>query len=149
LALVLLCIIYFVMSLLSHSSERKEFVLSFVFGFIFGIGLLVSGMCDPLLIINMLNMLGSNTWDSTLLWVFGTAVGVNLITFWLIRLKCSSPIYGGGFDDVGDRIDRRLIIGAAIFGFGWGLVGLCPGPAMITLLIQPVVLFWVLGMAAG
>jgi len=148
LALVILFIVYFIMSLLSHASERKEFFLSFVFGIIFGLGLLVSGMCDPELILSMLDVT-THGWNSTLLWVFGTAVGINLITFWLIRMKFSSPIYGGGFEDPGDRIDARLIIGAALFGFGWGFVGLCPGPAMISLLIQPIVPLWIIGMALG
>jgi uncharacterized membrane protein YedE/YeeE len=96
-------------------------------GALFGLGLAVSGMTDPRRVIGFLDVTGA--WDPTLAFVMAGAVG----TYGLGRLllphpiKCRMPAKGD------DTIDRRLLIGAAIFGIGWGLSGFCPGPALANL----------------
>ena len=71
-------------------------------------------------------------WDATLICVLGAAVGLNLITFNLILKKMQKPIFHNKFQ-LPDKteIDIKLLIGAAIFGIGWGLAGICPGPGVL------------------
>ncbi|MEQ8247603.1 MAG: YeeE/YedE family protein [Alphaproteobacteria bacterium] len=97
-------------------------------GILFGLGLAVSEMVNPLKVKAFLDVAGS--WDPSLILVMGSAVVVTFVAFRFI-LKRSVPFYGSAFDlPASERIDRRLIGGAAVFGAGWGLVGLCPGPAI-------------------
>ncbi|SJZ95559.1 YeeE/YedE family protein [Consotaella salsifontis] len=96
-------------------------------GLIFGIGLIVAGMADPAKVLNFLDILGD--WDPSLAFVMASAV---IITFVGYRLawRRAKPVLLGDFDLPGrTRIDSKLVIGAALFGIGWGLGGLCPGPA--------------------
>lgn len=93
-------------------------------GFLFGIGLWLSGMANPRKVVDFLDVAGS--WDPSLLLVMGGAVAVTAIFFRpLIRKK--------GVTFITTQIDASLVIGAAIFGLGWGIGGYCPGPALTAL----------------
>ncbi len=104
----------------------------FLAGFIFSIGLSISGMVDPNIVLGFLDIFGK--WNPSLLFVMAGAVMVNLITFRVILKK------GKGYDDCAldlptkNEIDKKLIIGSALFGIGWGIFGICPGPAIANLL---------------
>ena len=93
-------------------------------------------MIDRDRILGFLDITGN--WDSTLLFVLGGAVGVTLITFRFV-LRLSHPIGSEKFYlPTKTNVDRTLIVGAAIFGIGWGIAGYCPGPAITALVIDPV-----------
>ncbi len=104
-----------------------------VFGFLvagalFGAGLAISGMADPARVIGFLDVFGK--WDPALLFVMAGAVGVYGLGMFILRKAASRlklPTAGSS------SIDRQLVIGAAIFGVGWGLSGFCPGPSLANL----------------
>ena len=100
-------------------------------GLLFGAGLAVSGMMDPLRVRGFLDITGE--WDPTLAFVMGGALLVMALT-WLVQRRMSASLAGSAFDlpDT-TRVDSRLIGGAALFGVGWGIAGLCPGPAITSL----------------
>ena len=101
---------------------------SFAIGMLFGLGLSVSEMINPARVIGFLDVAGR--WDSTLLFVMGGAVAVTMPLFALIERR-AEPLLARQFAlPVKRQIDRPLIIGAVIFGVGWGLGGFCPGPAI-------------------
>lgn len=100
-------------------------------GLLFGIGLAVSGMTNPAKVLGFLDIAGE--WDPSLILVMAGAMG----SFALLRrliLRRRRPLLGGGFPGPPlPDIDKRLVAGSAAFGVGWGLVGLCPGPAVANL----------------
>jgi hypothetical protein len=101
----------------------RFWVSAFGSGFLFGIGLWLSGMANPRKVLDFLDVAGN--WDPSLLLVMGGAVGVTAIFFRpLIRLKRIEFM---------EAIDLQLVAGAAIFGVGWGIAGYCPGPALTAL----------------
>lgn len=117
-------------------------------GLVFGLGLWCSGMTDPARVRGFLDVFGR--WDPSLAFVLGGAVGVTVIAFrWVLRRH--APLLGGRFDVPTRRqIDRDLLLGSALFGVGWGLGGLCPGPALASLpTLAPGVVVFVLAMAVG
>lgn len=119
-----------------------------VSGSLFGAGLTLSGMTDPARVRGFLDLFGN--WDPTLAFVMGGAVAVMTIA-WRIRARMAVPVFGEKFSlpDSSD-LDARLIIGSALFGVGWGLAGLCPGPAIASLALSPAqVLPFVAAMFAG
>lgn len=100
-------------------------------GFVFGIGLWISGMANPRKVLGFLDITGD--WDASLMLVMGGAVGVTLILFRLIA-KRQKPLIEEKFELPGRKdIDLPLVAGAAIFGIGWGTGGYCPGPALTAL----------------
>ena len=100
-------------------------------GLVFGLGLLVSGMANPAKVLGFLDLAGQ--WDPSLAFVMGGAVAVGSIAFLLARRRTLSLI-GLEMRLPTDRhVDRRLIVGSAIFGIGWGIAGFCPGPALVAL----------------
>jgi len=102
---------------------------SLLIGTLFGGGLAISGMIDPARVLGFLDVLGH--WDPTLALVMIGALGVTLPAFSWARQPDAAPLRAASFDFPNRReIDKRLITGAAIFGVGWGLSGLCPGPAI-------------------
>ncbi len=106
-----------------------KLVAAFVLGLLFAAGLGISGMSQPVVVQGFLDITGN--WNPALLAVMGTAVPVYGIMF---RLKRGAPLLGGNFAvNMKKEIDWRLISGAAIFGIGWGLAGICPGPAVVNL----------------
>ncbi|MEM7425944.1 MAG: DUF6691 family protein [Pseudomonadota bacterium] len=104
-----------------------------VAGTIFGAGLAVSGMVNPQKILNFLDFasVGSRNWDPTLAFVFLGALTVSF-TGVRIRAQLSKPLAARQFHEpqAGAQVDLRLLAGAALFGLGWGVTGLCPGPAL-------------------
>lgn len=106
-------------------------IIALISGMIFGLGLAVSHMVDPAKVLAFLDLAGN--WDPSLAFVMGGAVAVSLLTFYVV-LKQPHPLFAEKFHlPTLTEIDRRLVAGAAIFGVGWGLVGLCPGPAIASL----------------
>ena len=100
-------------------------------GALFGAGLAVSHMVDPAKILGFLDVAGG--WDPSLAFVMGGAVAVTAVAFPLV-LRRPHPLGVGRFSVSAARaIDGRLVGGAGLFGVGWGLVGLCPGPAIASL----------------
>jgi uncharacterized membrane protein YedE/YeeE len=122
-------------------------LVAFICGLIFGLGLIVSGMASPLKVLNFLDVAG--TWDPSLLVVMVAALAVSAAGYAVARRRgallvdqCQWPNTRG--------IDAPLVVGALMFGTGWGLVGLCPGPAIVNLAtLSPQVIVFVLAMSAG
>lgn len=103
----------------------------FVVGLLFGWGLLISGMTDPGKVIGFLDLAGA--WDPSLAFVMGGAVAVGLVAFTLARRR-TVTVLGGALHLPSRRdIDTRLVVGALLFGAGWGLAGFCPGPALVSM----------------
>ena len=102
-------------------------LLSFAFGLLFGAGLLLSGMTSPLRVLGFLDIAGH--WDPSLAFVMGGAVLAAAPLF--ARSRRGQP------PAVHSPIDRRLIGGSAIFGIGWGIAGICPGPVIVDLPLAP------------
>lgn len=101
--------------------------LGFASGGLFGLGLMISGMTDPRKVQGWLDIFGE--WDPTLAFVLGGAI-LPMIVAWRLT-EGRRPALGGAFPVPADPVvDRNLVIGSALFGAGWGLVGLCPGPAI-------------------
>jgi uncharacterized protein len=101
-------------------------------GLLFGLGLTVSGMIDPAKVLGFLDIAGD--WDPSLLFVLGGAVVTATIGFRLVQHR-RAPLFADRFHlPASSGIDGKFILGAALFGIGWGLVGLCPGPAIAALL---------------
>lgn len=109
----------------------KALASALVAGFVFGIGLWVSGMANPKKVLGFLDVAGD--WDASLMLVMGGAVVVSFLAFRFIPRR-GRPIFETKFD-IPDlkNIDLRLVAGAAIFGLGWGTAGYCPGPAITAL----------------
>ena len=99
-------------------------------GALFSLGLAMSGMTDPAKVIGFLDVTGE--WDPTLLFVMAGAVMVFGIA-WRVSRRLRAPVLAPGFPELPERIDRRLLLGALLFGAGWGLAGYCPGPALASL----------------
>ncbi len=98
-------------------------------GLIFGVGLIISGMANPAKVIGFLDVTG--VWDPTLAFVMGGALGVTALGYRLI-LQREHPIFDKQFFiPTRKDLDVSLLGGATLFGLGWGLIGLCPGPALV------------------
>lgn len=124
-------------------------IISFICGLLFGLGLLLSGMSNPAKVQSFLDLAGA--WDPSLAFVMlgaiGSAYGLfllaknrqhALITCAVIRLPSQN------------KIEKRLIIGSLLFGLGWGLAGICPGPGIVALMTgQADIMIFVLAMLAG
>ena len=118
-------------------------IAAFVSAFIFALGLGLGGMTDPAKVTGFLDFGGQ--WDPALLFVMGGAVGVYAIGYRLI-VRRTAPLLPGGFAlPVARQIDGRLIAGAALFGVGWGLGGLCPGPALTSMATGTIGVFVFIG----
>ncbi|THK38610.1 YeeE/YedE family protein [Ensifer sp. MPMI2T] len=122
--------------------------VTFVSGAIFGLGLAISGMLNPARVRGFLDI--TRDWDPTLAFVLGGAVAVSAIGMSLARWM-RKPLLDERFHVPETRlIDRRLILGSAIFGVGWGMVGLCPGPAVALLSLGlPATILFLATMFAG
>lgn len=110
-------------------------LLSLLAGIIFGVGLTVAGMTNPQKVLNFLDIAAIRTggWDPTLLAVFAGALVV-MFGFHQMRARSAKPLYAPEFTRaVADRVDAPLLLGSAIFGLGWGLAGLCPGPGVVAI----------------
>lgn len=113
----------------------RQLVTAFLIGSLFGGGLIVSGMTNPAKVVAFLDLLGD--WDPSLGLVMGGALSVTLVGYRLV-LRRPSPTLGAQFHVPNKtEITRDLVLGSLLFGIGWGLAGLCPGPAIAVLPMAP------------
>ena len=117
-------------------------------GLLFGLGLIVSGMADPAKVLGFLDLAGQ--WDPSLALVMGGAIPIGLPAFTLAR-KRQRTLLGEPMQlPTARTIDRRLVLGSLLFGVGWGIAGICPGPALVLLgMASGKGLAFVLAMLAG
>jgi hypothetical protein len=117
-------------------------------GLLFGTGLTISGMVNPMKILNFLDIFGP--WDATLIIVMGSGLVVTLLGYQII-FKRSAPLFATSFRlPTSQDIDAKLLGGAALFGLGWGLSGFCPGPAIASVVFgNTESITFVISMAAG
>ena len=112
-----------------------KLLIQFIIGLVFGLGLVIAGMSNPAKVLNFLDFAAIRTgaWDASLVFVLASAIAVTFIGFRLV-LKRSQPVFGEKFHlPTATDIDTRVLTGSALFGTGWGLAGLCPGPAFTAL----------------
>jgi uncharacterized membrane protein YedE/YeeE len=123
-------------------------VAAFGAGLVFGLGLIVSGTANPAKIISFLDIAGA--WDPSLLVVMAAALAITAIGY-RAALTRARPLFDEAFRlPEKTAIDRPLLIGAAVFGAGWGMSGLCPGPAIVgAATLNAAVLAFVGAMLAG
>ena len=106
-------------------------LFGFVSGLVFGIGLILAGMTQPLKVKGFFDLAGA--WDPSLALVMGGAIALGILAFALARRRDRSWS-GAPMEIPTDRvIDRRLVTGGLLFGAGWGIAGFCPGPALVAL----------------
>eukprot|EP00829_Urostomides_striatus_P012910 TRINITY_DN3455_c0_g1_i5.p2 TRINITY_DN3455_c0_g1~~TRINITY_DN3455_c0_g1_i5.p2 ORF type:complete len:142 (-),score=31.87 TRINITY_DN3455_c0_g1_i5:60-485(-) len=103
--------------------------------------------CNPHKIINFLAL--DKDWDPSLIFVMASALGINLITFQLILRNMEKPFFLGKFPEIKQEFDVPVIVGPIIFGIGWGISGLCPGPGMLNLFILPQGFAFIISLALG
>lgn len=109
----------------------RRLVSSALAGGLFGAGLLVSGMTDTLKVQGWLDVFGA--WDATLAFVMAGAI-LPMAVAWRVAARMYHPVLGGAFPEIPRRgVDARLVVGSVLFGAGWALAGLCPGPALASL----------------
>ncbi len=121
---------------------------AFISGGLFSIGLIISGMINPNKVIGFLDIFGQ--WDPDLAFVMGGAVVVNLITFPFL-MKRKAPVCGGEMSlPQNTKVDAPLVVGSIIFGIGWGLVGICPGPGLVNMVtLRPKMLLFMVFLILG
>lgn len=110
-------------------------LLQFVLGLLFGIGLIIAGMADPAKVLNFLDFaaIPAGTWDPSLAFVLGGAALVTFIGYRVV-LKQPKPLLDSQFHlPHKTNLDAPILVGPAIFGIGWGLAGICPGPGFVAL----------------
>ena len=105
--------------------------IEFFVGLLFGFGLLLSGMTDPGKVIGFLDVFGN--WDPSLAFVMAGAIAIGLFAFALAKKKTSTFLGTELHLPKYNKIDKPLLVGALLFGAGWGLAGFCPGPAIVSL----------------
>lgn len=107
-----------------------SFLINLIIGLIFGLGLVISGLASPEKVLNFLDITGN--WDPSLALVMGAAVVTTFIGYRMVFAR-QKPLCAVDFDVPANRkADKSLMTGAILFGIGWGLGGICPGPAITT-----------------
>lgn len=109
----------------------KKLAFAFIGGLAFGAGLILAGMANPAKVLGFLDLAGR--WDPSLAFVMGGAIAVGLFGF---RLARANPLAWSGEPRAWPalrQLDKRLVVGALVFGVGWGIAGICPGPALVLL----------------
>ncbi|GBH31673.1 DUF6691 family protein [Sphingobium xenophagum] len=110
-------------------------IIALLSGALFGAGLAISGMADPMRVRAFLDLFGA--WDPTLAFVMGGAM-IPMALAWIVQRRVSRPFADLAFALPDTRaIDGKLALGAILFGIGWGIGGLCPGPAIASLALSP------------
>ena len=127
---------------------RRTHVVAFVAGVTFAIGLGISGMTQPAKVIAFLDVAGA--WDPSLAFVMLGAIGVHLVFARRVQ-SAAAPRFAPAFSlPLATGIDRRLLLGAALFGIGWGIAGFCPGPAVVSVVtLAPTAIAFVAAMLVG
>ncbi|MCW8329738.1 YeeE/YedE family protein [Photobacterium sp. SDRW27] len=118
-------------------------------GALFGLGMMISGMVDPQRVIGFLDITGE--WDPSLMFVMGGALAVFMPIYLLVIKKRTAPVCSPRFRLSNNRmIDKKLVGGAALFGLGWGIAGICPGPAVTSISgLNPSMLIFIAAMLFG
>lgn len=126
----------------------RLFLIALGAGTLFGIGLAFSGMADPSRVRGFLDLGGR--WDPTLAFVMAGAI-LPMAVAWLIQRRLAAPLAASQFAvPATGKLDRPLIVGSILFGVGWGIAGLCPGPAIAGLALNPsAALVFVIAMVVG
>jgi uncharacterized membrane protein YedE/YeeE len=124
-------------------------ISEFLVGLFFGLGLILSGMTDPGKVLGFLDLAGP--WDPSLALVMGGAIAVGFFAFALAKKRTVNFLGGALHLPKSNQIDKPLVIGATLFGAGWGLAGFCPGPGLVSLASGQIkgamfVVFMLLGM---
>lgn len=123
-------------------------MVAVVAGLVFGLGLIVSGMVDPSKVLGFLDLAGA--WDPSLALVMAGAIAVGLPAFALASRRRETFLGLQMQLPTSRLVDRRLVVGGLTFGVGWGLAGLCPGPALVVAASgEPKALVFVAAMLAG
>jgi len=126
----------------------KDKILSLACGAIFGVGLVISGMTNPEKVIGFLSI--THDWDASLIFVMGGAILVTTPIFFLLKYQVKSLLSARITLTEIKNVDRRLVLGSAFFGVGWGLVGLCPGPAISSIaFFEPITFIFLVSMISG
>ena len=117
-------------------------------GLLFGAGVTISGMVNPMKVLNFMDIFGQ--WDATLIFVMGAALVVTLLGY-QIMFRRTAPFFAASFRlPTSQDIDAKLMGGAALFGLGWGISGFCPGPAVASVVFgRTESITFVIAMAAG
>ena len=110
-----------------HHHRLAEFGV----GLLFGVGLILAGMTDPSKVLGFLDLAG--LWDPSLALVMGGAIAVGFFAFAIAKKRTVNFLGGALHLPKSNEIDKPLVIGAMMFGAGWGLAGFCPGPAIVSL----------------
>jgi uncharacterized protein len=120
----------------------------FVSGLLFGAGVTISGMVNPMKVLNFMDIAGP--WDASLIFVMGAGLIVTMIGYRLV-FRRGTPMFADKFRlPTLKTLDTKLIVGAALFGLGWGLSGFCPGPAVASVVFgQSESVMFVMAMATG
>ena len=122
-------------------------VVSLISGIIFGVGLTVSQMIDPAKVLGFLNIFGA--WDPSLAFVMIGALIISSPFFHLFKNN-DKPVFADSFSYSNNKeLNKKLIIGSSLFGAGWGLAGLCPGPAIASLALLNTYIVFVVAMFVG
>lgn len=106
-------------------------VTSLLAGLVFGLGLIISGMANPVKVLGFLDLAGR--WDPSLAFVMAGAIAVGFFAFAVARTRARSFLGAEMKLTTARQIDRRLVMGGLLFGIGWGVAGFCPGPALVAL----------------
>jgi len=126
----------------------NKIISAFAIGILFGVGLTIAQMVNPAKVLSFLDLAGN--WDPSLAFVMGGGAGVAAVGYRLV-LRRSRPILADAFQvPTRTDLDARLILGGALFGIGWGIAGLCPGPALAVLALgRSEAMIFVLAMVSG
>jgi hypothetical protein len=119
-------------------------LVSLISGLLFGLGMTISGMADPVKVIGFLDVAGE--WDPSLMFVMGGALLVFMPAYFLLIKSKVKPLNSEEFClSTNKHIDKKLVSGAVIFGLGWGIAGVCPGPVVSSLALgnSDVIIFFV------
>jgi hypothetical protein len=124
-----------------------KLALAFACGLVFAVGLALAGMTNPAKVVGFLDVTGA--WDPSLAFVMGPALAVSAVA-WRVSRRAAAPVLGGTFPEPpSGGIDARLVVGAVIFGIGWGASGYCPGPAIVSAAVVPGAPAFVAAMLVG
>lgn len=116
----------------SSKSTFIKYLAALLSGLLFGAGMIISQMVDPRIVIAFLDITGN--WDPSLAFVMGGALSVFIPFYHFIIKPRKSAMNGDVFNlPSNNKVDKNLVIGAMLFGIGWGLVGICPGPAIASI----------------
>ena len=114
-----------------QQTNFKVLFFALVSGLLFGLGLILSGMANPAKVLGFLDLAG--LWDPSLAFVMGGAIAIGSIAFAIAKKRHLSYLGLSMQIPTNRAIDKRLALGSVVFGIGWGLAGICPGPAIVLL----------------